>query len=47
MDHEAFRYVLVASAHTSVPADWFEVPASKNGAIVAIDRGLDAQVIEL
>ncbi len=46
-DHDALRYVLVASAHPDVPRDWFEVPASDRGALVAIDRELDVQVIEL
>jgi predicted glutamine amidotransferase len=47
MDHDALRYVMVASDHANVPSDWFEVPANPRGALLAIDRGLDVQVVEL
>jgi glutamine amidotransferase len=47
VDHEALRYVIIASAHAAMPNDWFEVPASPRGAVVAVDRSLDAQVVEL
>ena len=47
MDHDAFRYVIVASAHAGVAKDWFELPNNARGAVIAIDRSLDAQVVEL
>ena len=47
MDHEAFRYVIVASDQAVTPEGWFDLPDAKNGSVVAIDRALDAQVTEL
>jgi glutamine amidotransferase len=47
VDHEQFKYVMVASDQAVVPPDWFELPEGKRGAILAVDRSLDAQVVEL
>jgi glutamine amidotransferase len=46
VDHDAFKYVVVASLPTATPAGWTAMPEAARGSILAIDRALDAQVIE-
>lgn len=46
VDHETFKYVLVASAQDSTPRDWYDLPDVPGGALLAIDRTLDAQVVQ-
>jgi glutamine amidotransferase len=47
VDHEQFKYAIVASDYAAAPAGWYELPDSPRGAILAIDNVIDAQVSEL
>lgn len=47
LDHEQFKYVMVASDQAVAPSGWFDLPDAPRGSVLVIDRALDAQVAEL
>ncbi len=47
VDHDAFKYVIVASDHSTVPRGWLEAPDESGGVALAIDRSLDVEAVPL
>jgi glutamine amidotransferase len=44
IDHETLKYVLITSDHSETAPGWYDVPEEANGAVLGIDRNLDAHV---
>lgn len=47
VDHEQFKYVLIATGYPTLPHGWYELPEAPRGTVLAIDNLMDAQVGEL